>query len=203
MISMGRFRGTAGGGGGRGAVGRRACAQSGAPPESGLRPHELKFFALALVVAVWALPAAAQNWIGTFEDWSAFEYTQGGGRVCYMSSTPLDMTPKNVNRGDVFMQVGPQHQRQYPKRGQHRRRLHVPGNSVVVAVINNVEFRMFTAGDGAWNPNPQSDGDMVQAMVRGAELVVAGESSRGTQTTDTYSLLGFTAAHRAITEACG
>ncbi len=162
-----------------------------------------KIFALALVVAVWALPAAAQNWIGTFEDWSAFEYTQGGGRVCYMSSTPLDMTPKNVNRGDVFMQVV------HNTNDNTQNVVNIVAgytfqeNSVVVAVINNVEFRMFTAGDGAWNPNPQGDGDMVQAMVRGAELVVAGESIRGTQTTDTYSLLGFTAAHRAITEACG
>jgi len=40
-------------------------------------------------------------------------------------------------------------------------------------------------------------------MIRGAEMVIAGESSRGTQTTDTYSLLGFTAAHEAMNEACG
>jgi hypothetical protein len=66
-----------------------------------------------------------------------------------------------------------------------------------------VEFRLFTAGDGAWNSSTDKDNEMVQAMIRGADLVIAGESSRGTKTTDTYSLLGFTAAHRAMTEACG
>ena len=34
-------------------------------------------------------------------------------------------------------------------------------------------------------------------------MVVRGVSSRGTQTTDTYSLSGFTAAYRAINTACG
>ncbi len=34
-------------------------------------------------------------------------------------------------------------------------------------------------------------------------MIVAGISSRGTLTTDTYSLNGFTAAYDAITRACG
>jgi len=40
-------------------------------------------------------------------------------------------------------------------------------------------------------------------MRRGGTLVVKGTSSRGTDTTDRYSLMGFTAAHNAISQACG
>ena len=39
-------------------------------------------------------------------------------------------------------------------------------------------------------------------MIRGARLVVKGTSSRGTKTTDTYSLKGFSAAFKAIGKAC-
>ena len=162
-----------------------------------------KPLAMAMILGVWGLPAAAQDWIGTFEDWNAFEYAEGGGKVCYISSTPLDMTPKNVTRGDVFMQVV-----NNTDDGSKNVVNIVAGytfqdNSVTTATINNVDFRMFTAGDGAWNSSSEKDNEMVQAMIRGAELVVAGQSSRGTNTTDTYSLLGFTAAHQAMTEACG
>ncbi|MBT3396346.1 MAG: hypothetical protein HOH89_02655 [Alphaproteobacteria bacterium] len=162
-----------------------------------------KTLAMAMILGVWGLPAAAQDWIGTFEDWNAFEYAEGGGKVCYISSTPLDMTPKNVTRGDVFMQVV-----NNTDDGSKNVVNIVAGytfqdNSVTTATINNVDFRMFTAGDGAWNSSSEKDNEMVQAMIRGAELVVAGQSSRGTNTTDTYSLLGFTAAHQAMTEACG
>ena len=44
---------------------------------------------------------------------------------------------------------------------------------------------------------------MVNAMAKGSKMVVKGTSSRGTPTTDTYSLMGFMAARRAITQACG
>ena len=36
----------------------------------------------------------------------------------------------------------------------------------------------------------------------GAEMVVTGTSWRGTETRDTYSLSGFSAAHKAISTAC-
>ena len=37
----------------------------------------------------------------------------------------------------------------------------------------------------------------------GSGMIVRGVSSRGTETTDTYSLNGFTRAHNAIGQACG
>ena len=40
-------------------------------------------------------------------------------------------------------------------------------------------------------------------MAKGRQLIVTGYSSRGTKTTDTYSLAGFTAAYKAIGKACG
>ncbi|MGH6662046.1 MAG: invasion associated locus B family protein [Rhodospirillales bacterium] len=44
---------------------------------------------------------------------------------------------------------------------------------------------------------------MVQAMVKGAQMTVKGTSNRGTVTADVYSLNGFTAAYKAIGQACG
>ena len=40
-------------------------------------------------------------------------------------------------------------------------------------------------------------------MKAGKQLIVRGTSSRGTATTDTYSLAGFSAALAAIDKACG
>ena len=47
-----------------------------------------------------------------------------------------------------------------------------------------------------------ADKQLVQAMKAGSELIVKGTSGRGTATTDTYSLGGFTAAMAAIDKAC-
>ncbi len=48
----------------------------------------------------------------------------------------------------------------------------------------------------------EHEGGFVDAMKRGTEMVVRGISSRGTRTTDTYSLSGVTAAMNEIDKAC-
>jgi hypothetical protein len=40
-------------------------------------------------------------------------------------------------------------------------------------------------------------------MRKGDKMIVHGESSRGTQTKDTYSLKGFSQAYKAISAKCG
>jgi len=62
-------------------------------------------------------------------------------------------------------------------------------------------FDLFTDGGFAF-AEAGKDADLVAAMIKGTDLVVKGTSSRGTLTTDTYSLKGFTAAWKAIGQAC-
>ena len=40
-------------------------------------------------------------------------------------------------------------------------------------------------------------------MFRGERMIVEGTSNRGTQTKDTYSLIGFARAYKAINAKCG
>ena len=49
-------------------------------------------------------------------------------------------------------------------------------------------------GEWAWPASTADDTRIIAAMKRGAEAVLTARSSRGTQTKDTFSLLGFTAA---------
>ena len=61
---------------------------------------------------------------------------------------------------------------------------------------------LFTQGDTAWTMGEADDAALVAAMKAGVDMVVRGKSERGTDTKDTYSLLGFTAAYDAIGQAC-
>ena len=62
---------------------------------------------------------------------------------------------------------------------------------------------MFTLKDRAWAETPELDSKIVSAMKAGNKLLVSGTSSRGTDTEDTYSLFGLTAALKLIDKACG
>ncbi|MDX1711043.1 MAG: invasion associated locus B family protein, partial [Rhodovibrionaceae bacterium] len=68
--------------------------------------------------------------------------------------------------------------------------------------IDGEEFTLFTHQDTAWAPDEKTDQALVEAMRAGRKMVVQGTSSRGTSTTDTYTLIGFTRAHKAINNAC-
>ena len=56
--------------------------------------------------------------------------------------------------------------------------------------------------DGAWNPSGGEDVRMVNAMRKGAKLELTATTSDGRRLRDVYSLSGFTAAHKAVNNAC-
>jgi invasion protein IalB len=68
------------------------------------------------------------------------------------------------------------------------------GGSTVNLNVDGTEFELITQGEWAWPENKSEDAKIVTAMKRGATAIVTGRSSRGTQTRDTFSLTGFTAA---------
>ena len=157
----------------------------------------------ALAAAPHAAPAATMLGTGPFGDeWFAWQDTEAGKRVCFMHATPQDMAPKGVTRGSVLLMV-------VHRPGDNARNVvsvvagyTFAANSVVTVTIDRADFPMFTKDDGAWAYTADQDAAMVRAMISGSRMTVKGTSSRGTTTTDTYSLAGFTAAHDAIDRAC-
>jgi hypothetical protein len=125
---------------------------------------------------------------------------EGRNRVCYIAATPLDKQPRNVNRGEVYVNVA-------HKAGVRDEVSVVNGytfenNNVVVVMIDNTEFKLFTKDDTAWTYTKDDDTRLARAMAAGNRMTVKGKSNRGTETTDTYSLSGFTAAKAAMDRAC-
>jgi len=163
-----------------------------------------RWMALLLVSLLLPLTAATANepeQIGTFQDWRAFKFEDAGGKICYVVSVPKKEEGDYSRRGDVFFLV------------THRPAGNVFGEvsiitgytyksgSEPVATIGNSNFRFYTEGDAAWAFRDDED-PLLQAMKKGITMVVKGTSSRGTVTTDTYSLRGVTAALRKIDQEC-
>lgn len=164
----------------------------------------LGIFASILLLAASG-PASAQGIqvIGKYGDWSAHKFTEDGNPVCYMSSKPTKAEGDYTRRGDIYAIVTHR-----PAEDSRDVVSIVAGytyetDSSVEITIGDQSFTLFTHDDGAWAPDEQTDQALVQAMVKGITMVVKGTSSRGTLTTDTYSLNGFTRAHDAISKACG
>ncbi len=160
-------------------------------------------FAL-LVLALAVAPAQAQGTkrLGDFGDWSAFEFAESGKAACYMVSYPTKAEGDYKKRGETHAVVTHR-----PAENRRDEVSFVAGytyknDSEVKITIGRRSHKLFTQGDGAWTPNAKSDKALVKAMIRGQTMVVKGVSSRGTKTTDTYSLTGCAKAYAAINKAC-
>ncbi len=75
-------------------------------------------------------------------------------------------------------------------------------NSSVTLQIGADAFEMFTRGEFAWPVSDEDDARIVEAMRRGRDATLTGRSARGTQTEDTFSLMGFTAALEEAQARC-
>lgn len=158
---------------------------------------------LAAFVTVLALPAAAETLIGQFGDWDAFEDGAGADKVCYMASLPKAEKGDYTSRGQTYLTIV--HRPGSKMTGVVRVTAgysYKEGSEVDIA-IDDKRFQLYTHADtpdAAW---ARDDSAIRKAMIKGRSMVVKGTSSRGTVTTDSYSLSGVTAAYKAISNACG
>ena len=75
-------------------------------------------------------------------------------------------------------------------------------DSTVDVTVGSQTFKLFTEGENAWTGSPDEDSKLISALRAGSEAVVKGRSTRGTRTTDTFSLSGITAMTNAARDAC-
>ena len=163
--------------------------------------HVAVVFLIACILPAVAL-AQGPKLIGEYRDWDAYEYLEGGKTVCYVASTPKDSQPRNVRHGDVYAEVTQRPTQSIADEVSVYVGYDYRSDSAVTVTIDGQTFELFTKGNAAWAEDAESDRALVQAMMKGGSMVVRGISARGTNTTYTYSLLGFTAARAAIRQAC-
>ena len=72
----------------------------------------------------------------------------------------------------------------------------------IVVKIDNSSFKFYSTKDSSETACTDDDSEVIYAMKKGLELVLSGQSSRGTITNDTYTLKGFTSAINNLNKDC-
>jgi hypothetical protein len=160
----------------------------------------------ACVFLMMTLPVVAQestNNVATMTDWSVF--TEESPKECWGVSSPRESTATRdgavvqARRGDILYFVtfrpGAGAAGEISFTGGYPFK---PGSTVKVT-IGNDSFDLFIDGEWAW---PAEDGPLLAAMKNGQEAVLTGVSGKGTETKDTFSLRGFTAAMEEAEKRC-
>jgi len=141
--------------------------------------------------------------LGVFRDWVAYEGQYQGKTICFMESRPKSLDrriagrdlaavratvtnrPAENVRGEIVIQTG----------------MTIAPDVFADADIDGNPYKLATDPSGIlWLPS-RNEPAFLAAMRRGLDLTTKTPSGSGTAN-DTYSLRGFTAALRAIDEAC-
>lgn len=147
------------------------------------------------------------NRVAAKTDWSVF--VEDDPTECWGVSSPKssantrDGRTVSVQRGDILLFVTFR-----PGAGAAGEVSFTGGypfakGSTVSVEVGGSSFELFTEGEWAWPASPEDDSKLVTALKRGSEAVFTAQSTRGTQTADTFSLMGFTAAMEEAEKRCG
>lgn len=162
--------------------------------------------ATALALATGASAAEKPTALGTFKNWSAFTAGTGADKTCYALSQPVASEPKSAKRDPIYFLIS-----DFPARKAKAEPQIVPGyaypdNGTVSVTVGNDKWTFFTKNEGdkgsAWLKSTADEAKLVAALQKGSRAVVTGASSRGTTTTDAYSLSGITAALQKAHAEC-
>ena len=156
----------------------------------------------SLLIVAAAAETSAKALITANGDWEAYTTFENKSLVCYMGAEPQKTQGKYTKRGQTFLLITHRPSEKSKNVISLRAGYTYKKSSEVKMIIGKERFELFTNGQWAFAADAGTDNKLVKSMIRGAELIVRGVSSRGTQTTDTYSLKGFTAAYKAIGKAC-
>jgi hypothetical protein len=167
-------------------------------------------FGRALAVAAVGLAASvanaqeSTNRVATMTDWNVF--TEEEPKECWGVSKPKesvntrDGQPVSVRRGDIllFVTFRPGKPGEISFTGGYP----FAGGSTVEVSVDGQPYQLFTDGEWAWPGSAEDDAKLLAALKAGTSATLTARSGRGTQTADTFSLRGFTAAMEDAEKRC-
>ena len=160
------------------------------------------FFIFFLLITFSSTTQANIKILDKFKNWESHFTQDGGNLVCFAVSMPVKKEPGNLNRAEarIFVTFRTKENIQdevsvtsgYPyKKGEK-----------VNVTINENNFGFESSDNFAWLTSKDQEIKIVNLMKNKNNAKVVGVSARGNKTTDSYSLLGFTAAYNSAKNKC-
>ncbi|MDH2356081.1 invasion associated locus B family protein [Bradyrhizobium sp. SSUT112] len=142
--------------------------------------------------------------IGQFGTWGAYSATPNGKKVCFALAKPSSSktNPPNRPRDPAYAFVSTRPAEKVNNEVSVMIGYALKPGSESSVEVGGAAFAMYSQGDGLWIKNAAEEERMVEAMRKSADLVVKGVSSKGTETTDIFSLKGLAQALDRISLDC-
>ena len=140
--------------------------------------------------------------IGKFKDWESFILSQEGNKVCFAQSIPVVRAPKKLKRepSRLFVSFRPAQniKNEVSVTNGYDFKLKAP----VTAKSGKKKYDLFSKGRFAWVVDNGDEKKLIITMKKASRLMIIGNTEKGDQTTDHYSMMGFTKAYNTAKKNC-
>ena len=163
-----------------------------------------KTFLIIIFSLIFGIANAEENLksLGKFKDWQSFILLKEGVKTCFAQSIPVVKAPKKLKRDPsrLFVSFRPDEniKSEISVTNGYEFKLKAP----VAAKSGKKSFDLFSKGRFAWVVDDKDEKKLISAMKKASRLMIIGNSEKGTQTTDHYSMMGFTKAYNSAKKSC-
>ena len=153
---------------------------------------------------VFSIASADENLknVGKFKDWESFVVLQEGNKVCFAQSIPVVRAPKKLKRDPSRLFVSFRPSENIKNEISVTNGYEFKAKAPVSAKSGKKSYDLFSKGRFAWVVDNKDETKLITTMKKASRLMIIGNSNEGTQTTDHYSMMGFTKAYNKAKKSC-
>ena len=138
---------------------------------------------------------------GKYKNWESFIAETDKGKICFAQTVPTKRAPAAIKRdkSKLFVTFRPSDQ---IKDEVSLTSGHDYKTSSVTASSGKRKYSFFSQKDFAWLLDDQEERKFIQLMKKATDIIVKARTTKGAETTDHYSMMGFTKAYNTAKKAC-
>ena len=140
--------------------------------------------------------------VGKFKDWESFVLSQDGNKTCFAQSIPVVRAPKKLKRDPSRLFVSFRPAENIKNEVSVTNGYEFKLKTLVTAKSGKKSYDLFSKGRFAWVVDSNDESKLILIMKKASRLMVIGNTNKGDQTTDHYSMMGFTKAYNTAKKSC-
>jgi len=140
--------------------------------------------------------------VGKFKDWETFVLSQEGVKVCFAQSIPVVRAPKKLKREPSRLFVSFRPNENIKNEISVTNGYEFKPKAPVAAKSGKKSYDLFSKGRFAWVVDNEDEAKLIVTMKKASRLMIIGNTNKGDQTTDHYSMMGFTKAYNTAKKSC-
>ena len=159
------------------------------------------FIFLILVVFSTNSLAITPRSTGKYKNWESFVAETDKGKICFAQTVPTKRAPAAVKRdkSKLFVTFRPSEE---IKDEVSLTSGHDYKTSSVTASSGKRKYSFFSQKEFAWLLDDQEEKKFIQLMKKATDIIVKARTTKGAETTDHYSMMGFTKAYNTAKKTC-